>query len=101
MKKSIDRISKLLENMFAMHPKRVKEMDYDRVLPAISGLTNSDFVNSGSEPNFVTPLVYAFFALLQQDDPVASRSTFKALRALVKAAAFEDQRQQSSSSSTV
>jgi hypothetical protein len=107
MEKSIDGISKLLENMFAMHPKRVEEMDYDRVLPAISGLTNPDgdnawvsLVNSGSEPKFLTPLVYACFALLQQDDLVVSRSAFKALRALVTAAAFEDQRQQCSSSST-
>jgi hypothetical protein len=47
MEKSIDRISKSLENMFAMHPKRVEEMDYDRALPAISGLTNSDSDNAG------------------------------------------------------
>jgi hypothetical protein len=32
MEKSIDGISKFLETMFAMHPKRVEEMDYDRVL---------------------------------------------------------------------
>lgn len=110
--KSVIRVSSLLQEMFAMHPKRIAEMDYDRVLPALSGLGNPDEAKSwvallsdakagkASEPKFLTPLVHACFALLQQDDLVVSRSAFKSLRALATAASLEEQRLESEVLST-
>ena len=108
MSAALDRISRLLQEIFAVHTKRVDEMDYDRVLPALSGLYDSDVDNGWasllsqstaedcmsdterSEPKLLTPVIYACFALLQQDDVVVSRSAFKALRNLITASSSVD-----------
>lgn len=98
---ALDRISRLLQELFAVHTKRIDEMDYDRVLPALSWLYDSS-VSCGwvsllrrtteeqhglnpenTDPQHLLPVVYACFALLQQEDVVISRSAFKALRHLV------------------
>ncbi|KAI2504538.1 hypothetical protein MHU86_9943 [Fragilaria crotonensis] len=81
-------------------------MDYDRVIPALSGLYDStlstDWASlltrssseecmldtAKSEPKFLTPIVYACLALLQQDDMVVSRSAFKALRHLISSSSL-------------
>ena len=101
MNPALDRITRLLQEILAVHSKRVDEMDYDRVIPALSGLydasLSSDWASllttslsnecildtAQREPKFLTPIVYACLALLQQDDVVVSRSAFKALRHLI------------------
>jgi U3 small nucleolar RNA-associated protein 20 len=101
MNPALDRITRLLQEILAVHSKRVDEMDYDRVIPALSGLyddslstdwasllntssTNECLIDTAvNEPKFLTPIVYACLALLQQDDVVVSRSAFKALRHLI------------------
>ena len=102
MSPTLDRITRLLQELFAVHTKRVDEIDYDRVLPALSRLYDSG-ASSGWEslftyttedqpevdheqgdPQHLLPVIYACFALLQQEDVVVSRSAFKALRHFVK-----------------
>lgn len=102
MNPAMDRVTRLLQEILACHTKRVDEMDYDRVLPALSGLYDDDsmktdwasllcpsspdecaVVTAQCEPRLLTPVVDACLALLQQDDVVVSRSAFKALRHLI------------------
>jgi U3 small nucleolar RNA-associated protein 20 len=107
---SLYRMSGVIEDALALHPKRIQEIDYDRVLPALSGLCEggggrgwasllvsegssrrTDGLTQDSEPKLLTPLVHSCFSLLlNEDDTVVSRSAYSALRSLVQTASNEE-----------
>lgn len=83
--------TKVLVDLCAMSAKRVDEMDYDRVIPALSSLGDnlSDFSWSkicktdGYEPSILSPVLCACFNFLYDEDGVVSRTAFKALKTLI------------------
>ena len=89
----------LLTRLCAVSAKRIDEMDYDLVIPAISDLGNATgetgwlslcSVDSGrTEPFVLLPLMYACFNFLFDEDGVVSRGSFNALMALVAVASSD------------
>ena len=85
-------VTRVLVDLCAISTKRVDEMDYDRVIPALSGLgdsTSDSFwfglskVNFGTEPSLLLPVVQICFNFLYDEDGVVSRTAFRALKSLV------------------
>ena len=89
----------LLNRLCAVSIKRIDEMDYDLVIPAISdlgstsgevGWLNLCCSNAGStEPFVLLPLMYTCFNFMFDDDGVVSRGSFNALMVLVSVASRE------------
>lgn len=85
------------------HRKHVDEMDFDKVLPAIQDLGNSDSDSNWAsfsighadegpteaDVKALSPLIYSCFHLLHNDDGVVSRGAFRALKALISLAATQ------------
>ncbi|KAL3923302.1 MAG: hypothetical protein SGILL_001732 [Bacillariaceae sp.] len=87
-------ISSLLVRMTALDKKRVDEMDFETVIPALNVFTEQELGGSWvslcsgelSSPLDLTPLINSCFNFLYDEDGVISRACFSALKVLVAAA---------------
>lgn len=87
--------TEVLLQLCSSNAKRVDEMDFDSVIPAISNLGDATLNSTsswsslvshaglGCEPKVLLPLVQTCFHYLYEEDGVISRGSFKALQALV------------------
>lgn len=95
-------ISGVLEKLCRSHPKRVDEIDYDSVIPALNSLSEvesdtswlslSKLVREDSsryDIKLLSPIIYTCFHFLFEDDSVVSRIAFRALKTLIVLAAKE------------
>ena len=102
------KVSETLESLCKTHKKRVDEMDYDVVIPALVNLAESKSdsswlalattTDSGPATKLLSPVLFTCFHYLFNDDGVVSRGAFKALKVLIHLAAenadFDKERQQ-------
>lgn len=87
--------SELVLDLCAVNPKRVDELDYDKVLAALGMLSEGEHwirLCSGSstesdDPSLLLPLAHLCFALMYETDGVVVRSAVGALKALTSASA--------------
>ena len=85
-------VVRVLQELCATSDKRVDEVDFDVVIPALSDLSD-DSPNPTSwanlykqDPTILLPLVHGCFHLLFNEDGVVTRGSFRALKALVELA---------------
>jgi U3 small nucleolar RNA-associated protein 20 len=95
---SSGRATGILVELCTVEAKRVDEVDYDAVVPALSKLgdSNSDQHwlglcqdEGGSNPTILLPLINSLFHFLFDEDGVISRGAFKAIKDLVGLAAAQ------------
>jgi len=91
------KVSRIIQDLCRPHPKRIDEMDYDVVVPALNSLvhTESDVCwlslarteKSVFDTTLITPLIYTCLHYLFSNDGVVSRGAFKSLKTLIGVAA--------------
>jgi U3 small nucleolar RNA-associated protein 20 len=90
-------ISSLLRRMCSINAKRVDEMDFEMVIPALNVLGEekqwqllcnyeSDPSKGTTNPTFLLPIINTLFHYLHHDDGVVARGAFHGLKVLVSAA---------------
>jgi U3 small nucleolar RNA-associated protein 20 len=88
-------IADKLVKLNAMHAKRVDEMDFEVVIPALNSLSQSGGDGTwlslcgedDPSPSILNPLISTCFHFLHNDDGVILRVSFNALRTLIRLAA--------------
>ena len=84
--------TEVLTQLCATDRKKVDEIDFDSVIPALASLTDEDGdgrwgklveMNSKRDLQQAVPVVGACFCLLLEEDGVVSRSAFKAIQSLL------------------
>ena len=94
-------MSSLLVRLCSVNAKRVDEMDFEMVIPALNLLgeekqwkslcsDQSDDSRGATNPTFLLPIINTLFHYLHNDDGVVARGAFNGLKVLVSAAAASD-----------
>lgn len=95
---SSERVTGILMELSAVETKRVDEVDYDSVVPALSKLGDSNSAEywlglcqdeGNSEPTILLPLIHSLYNFLFDEDGVISRGAFKAIKDLIGLAAAQ------------
>lgn len=92
-----NKVADVLQQLCKTHKKRVDELDYDVVIPAVVALSDSESASSwlalattaesGPDIKLISPLLFTCFHYLFNDDGIVSRGAFKALKNLIRLAA--------------